>query len=77
MELFTVAEVASRLRISVSAVYELIQDSTLPCHRIGPRRGAIRVSGDDLAWYLQQCRHEVQDNEHKGRTRLQLKHLRV
>ena len=77
MQLLTVAEVSGRLRISLSAAYELIQRGTLPCHRIGPRGGAIRVSLDDLESYLRQCRRETQPEERVTTRRTPLKHLRV
>jgi excisionase family DNA binding protein len=77
MQLFTVQEVSTRLRISTSAVYELVQKGTLPCHRIGPRGGAIRVSLDDLEAYVQRCRYEVARTDWGMRARTQLKHLRV
>jgi hypothetical protein len=63
--------------MSSSSVYELIQRGALPCHRVGPRSGAIRISVDDLESYLRRCRHEAQGDERAAHERVQLKHLRV
>ncbi len=59
MELMTVKEVARRLRVSASLVYQLIDSGKLGCHRIGNGRGAIRIRPEDLANYLQGCRKEA------------------
>ncbi len=50
--MLTVKQVAARLQISLSSVYELIARGQLPAFRLGPRRGAIRVRPEDLASYL-------------------------
>jgi len=47
--MLTVKEVASRLRVSVGAVYKAVNDGRLRCHRIG---SAIRISEDDFASFL-------------------------
>lgn len=57
----TVAEVAQRLKIGVSTVYVLINSGQLLHHRIGARRGAIRISEDDLAAYLANCHAATRD----------------
>ena len=54
----TVPEVASRLHISVSSVYLLIENGHLAHHRFGARRGAIRISEVDLDAYLTECRED-------------------
>ena len=54
--LMTVAEVAARLQVSPSSVYLLIERGLLPHHRIGVRRGAIRITEADLTAYLLACR---------------------
>lgn len=54
----TVREVADRLRVSASSVYLVVESGRLAHHRIGARRGAIRISEDDLEAYLAQCRRE-------------------
>ncbi len=58
MELMTVKEVARRLRVSASLVYQLVDSGRLGCHRIGNGRGAIRIRPEDVASYLQSCRKE-------------------
>ncbi len=58
MELMTVKEVARRLRVSASLVYQLVDSGKLACHRIGNGRGAIRIRPDDVADDLQPCREE-------------------
>ncbi len=57
----TVSDVAQRLKIGVSTVYVLINSGQLPHHRIGARRGAIRISEDDLAAYLANCHADSRD----------------
>lgn len=57
--LMTVAEVAARLQVSPSSVYLLIERGLLPHHRIGVRRGAIRITEADLTAYLIACREGV------------------
>lgn len=52
-ELLTLAEVASRLKVSVKSVRRLIDGGDLTRHLIKSR---VRVSSDDLAQYLAQCR---------------------
>lgn len=75
--LLRVSEAARRLAISSASVYELIQKGSLPCHRVGPRGGAIRISMDDLERYLQHCRcEETREPQHASR-RVKLKHLRI
>lgn len=58
----TVRETADRLRISASSVYLLVESGRLGHHRIGARRGAIRISEADLAAYLAGCRQELTTN---------------
>ena len=58
MDLMTVKEVAHRLRVSASLVYQLLDSGKLGCHRIGKGRGAIRIRPEDVDEYLNQCRHE-------------------
>lgn len=52
----TVSDVAIQLRISKASVYQLIESGRLAHHRIGARRGAIRVSQEDLDAYMADCR---------------------
>jgi excisionase family DNA binding protein len=73
----TVREVADRLRISQSSVYLLIESGRLAHHRLGARRGAIRVSEDDLAAYLAENRQDHRRESPSSPTggRVKLKHI--
>lgn len=55
-----VREVAARLALSLSAVYQLIETGRLKSHCVGMRKG-IRVMEDDLAAYLENTRRRAQD----------------
>ncbi len=72
----TVREVATRLRVSPSLVYQLVEAGKLACHRIGTGRGAIRISLLDLEAYLQECRSERHTPMPKP-PRPRLKHLKL
>jgi excisionase family DNA binding protein len=52
MSVFTIAEIAKKLRISPACAYALIESGQLPCYRIGIGRGTIRVSDEQLQVYL-------------------------
>lgn len=47
-----VEDVAGRLNVSDSFVYDAIADGRLKHHRLGRGRGGIRVSEEQLAAYL-------------------------
>jgi len=49
---FTIAEVAKRLRISLACVYALVETGRIPCYRIGVGRGTIRISEEQLQAFL-------------------------
>lgn len=53
--LLRVNEVALRLNLSLSTVYQLIESGRLPSHCVGMRKG-IRVAESDLLAYVEQCR---------------------
>lgn len=55
-----VSEVARRLNVSQSKVYELIEAGQLTHHRIG---GAIRVSEEQLATFLEETKRGKRDAE--------------
>ena len=57
-KLLTVTEAAERLSVSVSCIYQLVENDKLPHHRIGLGRGAIRFSEADLDGFLAACRRE-------------------
>ena len=71
-----VREVAKRLNISESKVYALIEAGELSHHRFG---GAIRVSDEQIADFLEQTKHARSTPElPKGpRRRVPLRHLKL
>ena len=76
--LLTVKEVAQRLAVSASCIYQLVETGKLPHHRIGVGRGAIRFSEDDIADYLQLVRHLASAGQpNLTATRPKLKHLKL
>ena len=76
MDLFTVAEVAERLRVSATCVYQLIEKGSLACHRIGIGRGTIRVAESDLLRFLEGCRDSRSEkNDRSSRPAIKLRHL--
>ncbi len=77
--LLTTEEVARRLSVSRSLVYELVVKGKLPHHRVGVGRGTIRISEDDVAEFLRCCRIETREETDKNRmrpSRVKLRHLR-
>ena len=75
----SVQQVADRLQVSPSCVYQLIDSGKLSHHRIGVGRGTIRVSDADLKTYLDECRSESA-NEKLPEPRpkpAKLKHLKL
>lgn len=54
-KLLRVSEVATRLNLSLSTVYQLIETGRLPSHNVGMRKG-IRVSEAALLAYVEECR---------------------
>lgn len=53
--LLRVSEVADRLNLSLSTVYQLIESGRLPSHCVGMRKG-IRVAESDMLAYVERCR---------------------
>ena len=81
MHLMTVKEAAARLRVSPSLVYGLIGKGLVRYVRIGLGRGRIRISDDDLAAFVAECRCHGQEPEHdsmraRPRRQITLHHLR-
>ena len=70
-----VSQVADRLNLSTSKVYELVEQGKLAHHRIG---GAIRVSEEQLVEFLEETKRERREPEpRKSQPRHpQLRHLR-
>lgn len=73
--MLTVRDVARKLNLSRSSIYELINRGRLTCHRVGCGRGVIRISEDDLQTYLTSCRSEPVAKPSVA-SRVKLKHLR-
>ena len=53
MALLTVPEVASRLRVSRTTIYNLIREKHLPAMRVN---SSIRIEENDLLDYIDACR---------------------
>ena len=72
-------QLAERLNVSLSTVYSLVETGRIACHRIGVGRGAVRVSEEQLAEYLESTRRETREpTERRSVSRLpQLKHVRL
>jgi excisionase family DNA binding protein len=76
--LLTVREVAEILRVSPSLVYQLVEAQQLACHRIGSRKGAIRIAPADVDDYLARCRNERRDDTPKSKpSHPRLKHVKL
>lgn len=76
--LLTVKDVAARLNVSISCVYQLIEAGKLPHHRIGLGRGAIRCSESDIAEFLASNRETSSPNDSAKRApRPRLKHIKL
>lgn len=69
-----VSDVAKQLNIRVQTVYSMIEAGVLPAHRFGAKRGAIRVSEQDLAEYVASCRSARERNPVR-KQRPRLKHI--
>lgn len=50
--LLTVAQVAEQLNLAERTIYALCQSGEIECRRLGPKRGAIRISQQALNRYL-------------------------
>jgi excisionase family DNA binding protein len=71
----TVKQASERLEISAASVYAMVASGRLRCYRVGNGRGAIRISEDHLAAYLQAAEPEIKPPAVPVR-RVKLKHLR-
>jgi excisionase family DNA binding protein len=74
--LWTVREVAERLRVSAQVVYRLCRDGKLRHLRVGVGRGAIRVRDEDLNAFLEQAAVAPEQGEPRP-ARVKIKHLRL
>ncbi len=76
--LLTVKDVASRLNVSQSCIYQLVETGKIPHHRIGVGRGAIRFTEDDIAEYLSCNRSQPTTcGQPRSATRPKLKHIKL
>jgi excisionase family DNA binding protein len=57
--MYTVNEVAGKLKVSVSTVYNAVESGELPHHRFGRSRGTIRVSEEQLQQFLGRTKVEA------------------
>ena len=76
--MFTVKQAAERLNCSTASVYSLISAGRVACHRIGLRRGAIRISQTQLEAFLDETKQERrEENAHAPLPKASFKHLRA
>ncbi len=73
--LLTVAEVAARLRLSRTFVYQLINSGRLKACRFGVKGGAIRVLEEDLTAYTEDSRETGNAGASLPSRPVRLKHL--
>jgi excisionase family DNA binding protein len=76
-KLLTVAEAATLLRLSESAVYRMLDEGSLPGFRIGPRSGGVRIDEADVLAYLESHRIGTEPPRAIPSRRVRLKHLRA
>jgi excisionase family DNA binding protein len=57
--MMTVKQVADRLSCSTSLIYDHIASGRLKAYRIGKGRGGLRVSDEQLKFFLQDSEAEV------------------
>ena len=57
--MFTVTEVAEKLKVSPACVYALVDAGKLSCYRIGVGRGVIRISEAQLQLYLDTAEQDM------------------
>ncbi len=74
--LLTVKDVAARLNVSLSLVYQIVEAGKLPVHRIGNGRGSIRFRPKDIEAYVGECRVEKQAPAPR-QPRPRLKHIKL
>lgn len=62
--LITVAQLAGRLQVSESTIYDAVANGRLSCYRISCRgRGTSRYDEEQVRAYLEHCRQEGADDE--------------
>lgn len=70
-----VSEVALRLQVSRTCVYQLVEKKKLVSHRIGLGRGAIRILEEDLASFVSASRVDSKERASVPLQSVPLKHL--
>lgn len=78
--MFTVMEIAKRLRISPALAYALVEAGKMPHYRIGLGRGSIRVSEEQLARFLNECEEKIAEPHRPAppvKPRLTLRHINL
>lgn len=73
--MLTVVEVAARLKVSRTCVYQLVDSRKLVSCRIGLGRGTIRISEEDLTAFIDSCRAVKTAGASLPERPVQLKHL--
>lgn len=69
-----VSELAKRLNLSESKIYQLVEEGRLEHHRFG---GAIRFSEQQIAAYLEETRQEPVNVQRRTDPRPRLKHIKL
>lgn len=76
--LLTVSEVAEYLKLSNASVYTMIGQGTLRAHRLGGRKGAIRIRPEDVNVCLESAEQSLVARKAKPKApRVKLKHIRL
>lgn len=76
--MLTVKQVAQRLNVSQSCIYQLVETSRIAHHRIGLGRGAIRFTESNLESFLGDSQQHTSVEQAKPRpARQKLKHLEL
>ncbi len=70
--MYTVNEVAERLKVSPATIYDAASSGELPHHRIGRGRGTIRVSEEQLAEYLKKTQVKPASSPQRDLRHIQL-----
>ncbi len=69
-----VSDLAKRLNLSESKIYQLVEEGKLAHHRFG---GAIRFSEEQIAAYLDETRQEPVTVQRRTDPRPRLKHIQL
>lgn len=75
--LLTIKDVAQRLNVSQSCIYQLVETGKIPHHRIGTDRGAIRFTEVNIEGYLAATEEQGSAHSSSLSTQRQLKHLKL